>query len=788
VIYWAGHGESTSVEHWLLSSDSANPASDVDGIQTAELAKYLGEQYRRRERAGVGDEDPWTVVVLDCCGAGLGVRRLAASLNAAELPRVWALLGTHRDEQAYTDRFAGALDDAIDSFAETDTDIPVIVLLAEVAERLGSAVELDTRNFAFAPRLVNPRYLGAGVTMSLDVRDELRRVFSELDDALRTHFVPKAQGAELGELAWYFTGRRAETRRIVGWLRDAPGGMLVVTGAAGSGKSALLGHVVAMSDSRLVAALRRAGQLGEIAGDQRAPDATFDAVVHLSALSLADSVAQLAAALLPQHDARSAAQLLTALSTAASPRDAVTAARTVLVDALDEARDPLAIARELLAPLARVPGVRVIVGTRRSLRERLDGPRPEDRELLDALDADESATLALQRDVGAVAAYAAARLRRSERSPYATRAQLADALADVIASYDQPFLFARLAVAELLQRDPIRPGPQLERLLSGGHRGLFSVACERLAAESPTTPLLLRALAFGLGRGVPRHALPGRASVWATVAEALADSPQRIGGAQIDSALSDAAAYIALDGEDGQSTYRLAHQTFAEHFGAAADDEHAQRAHAAITTRLLVQSAQHGWRDAHPYVSARLAEHAARGERLDELLADSDALDHLDQHRLAGELTRVHLRGTDSPPAAAAIIQRRDELAALPAHARAPARALAQLQLAAPAPDPPARSLLWPRWSTSTAPAHITLRGHTSWVSAVAFGVLDGRCVLASAGEDQTVRLWDPATASALGEPFATFADVHGLAIHDDTIAVATSDAVIVLDAHATRA
>jgi hypothetical protein len=28
----------------------------------------------------------------------------------------------------------------------------------------------------------------------------------------------------------------------------------------------------------------------------------------------------------------------------------------------------------------------------------------------------------------------------------------------------------------------------------------------------------------------------------------------------------------------------------------------------------------------------------------------------------------------------------------------------------------------------------------------------------------------------------------HGLAIHDDTIAVATSNAVIVLDAHATRA
>jgi hypothetical protein len=287
LVYWAGHGESTGAKHWLLSSDSANPASDVDGIQTAELATYVREEYRRRQRASSGDgEDPWTVVVLDCCGAGLGVRRLAASLydDVDPLPRVWALLGTHGDQQAYADRFAGVLDDAIDSFAETDPDIRLDRLLGELKERLGNDAELDTRNLTQSARIANPRYLGAGVTMSLDVRDELRRLFSELDEALRTHFVPKAQGAELGELAWYFTGRRAQTRRIVGWLRDAPDGMLVVTGAAGSGKSALLGHIVAMSDSRLVEALQRAGQLGEIAADQRAPDATFDAVVHLSAL------------------------------------------------------------------------------------------------------------------------------------------------------------------------------------------------------------------------------------------------------------------------------------------------------------------------------------------------------------------------------------------------------------------------------------------------------------------------------------------------------------------------
>jgi WD40 repeat protein len=38
------------------------------------------------------------------------------------------------------------------------------------------------------------------------------------------------------------------------------------------------------------------------------------------------------------------------------------------------------------------------------------------------------------------------------------------------------------------------------------------------------------------------------------------------------------------------------------------------------------------------------------------------------------------------------------------------------------------------------------MSGHTGWVVAVAWGVLDGIPVLASAGFDATVRLWDPQT------------------------------------------
>ncbi|MCL2781887.1 MAG: hypothetical protein FWD74_10475, partial [Actinomycetia bacterium] len=42
---------------------------------------------------------------------------------------------------------------------------------------------------------------------------------------------------------------------------------------------------------------------------------------------------------------------------------------------------------------------------------------------------------------------------------------------------------------------------------------------------------------------------------------------------------------------------------------------------------------------------------------------------------------------------------------------------------------------------------------HPGPVNAVAFGTVDGRPVLASGGDDGTVRLWDPATREPVGEP-----------------------------------
>jgi hypothetical protein len=126
---------------------------------------------------------------------------------------------------------------------------------------------------------------------------------------------------------------------------------------------------------------------------------------------------------------------------------------TLLVDALDEAVGPLTLASSVLRRITALPGIRIVVGTRASTRERPDEPTPADEDLLDALgSAQGMRVFRIEREPSAIADYVIRRLSAARESgAFAADDDSIFDLASRIA--EQPgrqFLYARLAVYEIL--------------------------------------------------------------------------------------------------------------------------------------------------------------------------------------------------------------------------------------------------------------------------------------------------------------------------------------------------
>jgi hypothetical protein len=165
-----------------------------------------------------------------------------------------------------------------------------------------------------------------------------------------------------------------------------------------------------------------------------------------------------------------------------------------------------------------------------------------------------------------------------------------DRVAAAVAARDREFLYARLAVYELIE-EPALLTPHrtsaLAALLRGDHQDLFGKALDRLARLDDRYPVLLHALAYARGRGVPEAD-----GIWANIATALTRTAQnragdQTGWAEAVASLLTAAAYIVIDdsttdhgqqqqgkggpglpggaGASAETVYRLAHRTFVEY-------------------------------------------------------------------------------------------------------------------------------------------------------------------------------------------------------------------------------
>ena len=108
------------------------------------------------------------------------------------------------------------------------------------------------------------------------------------------HLVAASRGAAPQDEGWFFTGRRAVLGQIVAWMHTEAPGAFVVTGSAGCGKSAVLGRIVALSETAERAALLEHAPLEPADPDPRL--GAIDAAVHLRGMGALDTFRVLAEA------------------------------------------------------------------------------------------------------------------------------------------------------------------------------------------------------------------------------------------------------------------------------------------------------------------------------------------------------------------------------------------------------------------------------------------------------------------------------------------------------------
>ncbi|WP_326771167.1 AAA family ATPase (plasmid) [Streptomyces sp. NBC_01591] len=684
----------------------------------------------------------------------------------------WVLAASSGGEDAYDGRFSIALAQVLEEVADTglDTDparshVEFQLVAKQVAHRVartpGMAQSVQSTAMVLAADEPALPFFPNGAFDPAEARlaevDPVLRVFLGRQD--KRHFVDKAGDQ--------FVGRRSQLRALAPWLDDVEaGGLRVVTGNPGVGKSALLGALVCAAHPELqeVAPYMRA----RLSHDpQGCPSVAHQlAAVHARGRSADEVLTTIARQLRlgPAAEAGNATALVNLLpDTGEVP--------AVIVDALDEASEPDRTCTELVR-LARAvrsdgqPVVRLTVGTRPwpQFSALLDLARAGDGLIdLDDADPDEvrgDLTAHLTGRLTAMNPYKPARMR-------AIRDRLAHAVADRLAPHPgEPAPWGAFLVAQIFTRYLKRvPAPDsAEAATALGHSAPTTLP-QVLDLDLDTHPhgqqlrAILAAIALAQGQGMPLEIALPLAGLFTDL------DPQH---ARRD-LLPEVLFYLRTTPDhDGTLLYRLFHQALVDHLNPPTPDPTTPTPGDVLTHLLATHTTHDGtrrtWDTAPLYLLRHAPAHVQAAGRLDELLTDTEFLVHGAPDALLTAFPRAH---TDQALLSRAVYRNsigehrntdhatRRRLLALDA-ARYGAKTLTSALMDR------AEAGTWTPVSATGGGLALACRDtltQTAWVTAVACTVLDGRPLAVTGADDRTVRVWDLTTGRPMGEPLTGHTD-----------------------------
>lgn len=577
VLYWAGHGHVEDGYYLITTNSPQANLSMENAVSAAQMSEWLTKT-----------PIPRVTLILDCCFAGHAADKVSRELAEAlkgqspDEDRYVAILTSSTFTPAEDGAFVIALRQVLEQGppAELDgaydwTEHDQLIHPESVAKAIDAVFRQPAHGIQarthYVPigkvgrRIPNPCWNATARPVAADTAIQARAALRRADST--EHFGPKSRGLDVGEHGWFFTGREHVLRRAVAWLRESTGGLFVVTGAPGTGKSAVLGRLATLADPNDRRLAEIAAALADVDPATVPEEGAFDLVIHAHGLTTLNVATVLADRFrIPVDDVLDPALLVAAFDRAPKPI-------TLMLDALDEAKSPddmHGIARNIVAPLSRVGGMRIMVGTRHTrdafaTPATIGGKGP----LLAAINAQDHEIHDLDNEPTTrndVAGYALRRLLDGGAdSPFHGAPDLAVEAADLIAERAEgSFLAARLHSRLVRDRGPRWMGtdPNWADELVTGLTGALRADLDRFPEPNRTRVReLLRPLAWAQGAGLPRH------EIWPAIATELA---HRFGSGStytdddITWLLRTAGFYLLEAGDDGRTVYRLYHQFYAE--------------------------------------------------------------------------------------------------------------------------------------------------------------------------------------------------------------------------------